>query len=400
MKRKFRLGSVGLGHRGRAMLKWASTGVDSFEAVATCDQNPDRFYNSVHFFYGGDKGPLKDELPDITFYQDYDEMLEKADLDIVIVDTPATCHAEFCAKALKKGIHVYSDIPSIATLEEADMLWKVQQESSAMLMTGATTCGWGFILALQDLVKRGLLGKPFAMDAEYIHDLRELWEESPWRIPSKENPWYPISYCTHSLGPLLSIIDEDLKMVTCLSTGSHVTDLDCADDLMTATYQTPTGVIVRQTCSFINNCKTGHHSFRIFGTEGYFEHLSSRGSEPARTRFNSNKLYGADKITELPVSFLPKEVEAWSKKNALANFGHGGADSYMMHKFEETLLNGTKQSPCDLRMGLRMTLPGIFAVNSALEGGTPQKIYYPWDSEWKDFSIKGNTLIKKEKTKS
>jgi hypothetical protein len=189
-------------------------------------------------------------------------------------------------------------------------------------------------------------------------------------------------------------------MVTCLSTGSHVTDLDCADDLMTATYQTPTGVIVRQTCSFINNCKTGHHSFRIFGTEGYFEHLSSRGSEPARTRFNSNKLYGADKITELPVSFLPKEVEAWSKKNALANFGHGGADSYMMHKFEETLLNGTKQSPCDLRMGLRMTLPGIFAVNSALEGGTPQKIYYPWDSEWKDFSIKGNTLIKKEKTKS
>ena len=47
MNRKFRLGSVGLGLRGRAMLKWANAGIDSFEAAATCDQNPDRFYKRV-----------------------------------------------------------------------------------------------------------------------------------------------------------------------------------------------------------------------------------------------------------------------------------------------------------------------------------------------------------------
>ena len=393
MSRKFRLGSVGLGHRGRAMLKWANAGIDSFEAVATCDRNPDRFYKPVHFFYGGDKGPLKDELPGVVYYQDYDEMLEKADLDIVLVETPATCHAEFCAKALKRGIHVYSDIPSIASLAEADMLWKVQQASDAMLMTGATTCGWGFVLALQDLVRKGLLGKPFALEAEYIHDLRELWEESPWRIPSKENPWYPITYCTHSLGPLLSVIDEDLRLATCLSTGSHVTGLEGADDLMTATYQTPGGVIVRQTCSFINNCKTGNHTFRVFGTEGYFEHLSSRGSEPAKTRFNSNKLYGAAQMTELPIGFLPNEVAVWKQKNAQAEFGHGGADSYMMHKFEETLLNGGKRAPCDLKAGLRMTLPGIYARQSAKNGGMPEKIFYPWDPEWPEFLAGPGQLI-------
>ena len=384
MNRKFRLGCVGLGHRGRSMLKWANDGIDSFEAVAACDLDPDRFYKPCHLA-GKNQGPLKDELPKVVFYQDYDEMLEKAGLDIVLVETPATCHAEFCAKALKRGIHVYSDIPSVASLAEADMLWKAQQDSKAMLMTGATTCGWGFVLALQDLVRKGLLGKPYAMDAEYIHDVRYLWAESPWRKPSKENPWYPITYCTHSLGPLLSIIDEDLKRVTCLSTGSHVTGLDGADDLMTATYQTPSGVIVRQTCSFINNCKTGHHSFRVFGTEGYFEHLSSRGSEPEKTRFNSNVLYGADKITELPVSFTVNELQEWTQKNAKANFGHGGADSYLMHRFEETLLNGGTQAPCDLKAGLRMTLPGIFAVKSALNGGMPQKIFYPWDKEWDDF---------------
>ena len=388
MSRKFRIGGVGLGHRGRAMLKWANAGIDSFEAVAVCDLNPDLFYKPVHFFYGGNQPPLKDELPDVTFYQDYDEMLEKADLDVMLVETPATCHAEFCAKALKRGIHVYSDIPSVATLEEADMLWKVQQESNAMLMTGATTCGWGFVLALQDLVRKGLLGKPFAMEAEYIHDCRGLWEESPWRKPSKDHPRYPITYCTHSLGPLLSIIEEDLKTVTCLSTGSHVTGIEGAHDLMTATYQTQSGVIMRQTCSFINSSKTGHHSFRVFGTEGYFEHLSSRGSEPEKTRFNSNVLYGAEKVTELPISFMPKEVELWKQKNTQAGFGHGGSDSYMMHIFEETLLNGGTKAPCDLKTGLRMTLPGIFACRSARNGGMPEKIFYPWDSEWPEFLSK------------
>lgn len=385
MSRKFRVGSVGLGHRGRAVVKAANTEIESFEVVATCDRNPDLFYKPVHFYYGGDKPAFKEELPNATFYQDFDEMLEKADLDILIVETPATCHAELCAKALKHGIHVYSEVPSVASFQEADMLWKAQQESDHMLMTGATTCGWGFVLALQDLVKKGILGKPFAMEAEYIHDMRELWEETPWRKPSKENPWYPITYCTHPLGPLLSIIDEDLKQVSCMSTGSHVTDLEAAHDFMTAICQTPSGVIVKLTCSFINCSKTGLHSYRVFGTEGYFEHLSSRGSEPPKTRFNSNVLYGADSLTELPVTFTPKEVEEWKKKNPLVGFGHGGADSYMMRQFEAALLKGEKKAPCDLKASLRMTLPGLFALKSALNGGNLQKIYYPWDSDWESF---------------
>ena len=98
MDRKFRLGGVGLGHRGRAMLKWANDGIGSFEAVAACDLNPDRFYKTPVFAGGGNQNPLKDELPNVVFYQDYDEMLEKAGLDIVLVETPATCHAEFCAR--------------------------------------------------------------------------------------------------------------------------------------------------------------------------------------------------------------------------------------------------------------------------------------------------------------
>jgi len=85
------------------------------------------------------------------------------------------------------------------------MLWQAEQKSSAIFMTGANPNYWAFVEAMVDLYDKGLLGKPSYLEAEYIHDLRYLFEETPWR---QEYP--PIKYSTHSLGPLLRIIEEDL----------------------------------------------------------------------------------------------------------------------------------------------------------------------------------------------
>jgi predicted dehydrogenase len=369
---KLRLGVVGLGHRGRAMFKWVSMGIDGIDPVAACDLNQDLWFEKVNA-----QETMANAMPQVKFYDDYEEMLKEAKLDILMVETPATCHAEFCAKALSMGINVFSDIPTVNSLEEAEMLWKSVNESDKMLMTGATTLGWGFVLAMQDLYKQGLLGKPYYLEAEYIHDCRYLWEESPWR---KTN--IPITYCTHSLGPLLSIMDEDLRTVSCVDTGSHVTEFPECHDLMTAHFTTDSNVVVRLTRSSINNCTTGHHSFKVFGTEGYFEHLSSRGAQAMKTSFSSNKLYGAQELTEIPIGFAPREIEERKKKNPHAGFGHGGADSYLWQLFVDALREGEKMAPVTFKEGLRMTIPGIFAAESARRGGETLKIKYPWDSDF------------------
>ena len=72
------------------------------------------------------------------------------------------------------------------------MLWNVAQKSDAMMMVGANPNEWGFIEALVDLHRQGFLGRPFYLEAEYIHDVRSLWAETPWRRKS-----VPIRYCTH-----------------------------------------------------------------------------------------------------------------------------------------------------------------------------------------------------------
>lgn len=377
----FRICVVGLGHRGRFMFQTACQ-IPGFKGVAGCDVKKELWFEPTS--YNGNHSPaLAGQMPDVTFYDDYDEMLEKAKPQIVLVETPARCHTEFCIKALAKGIHVFSDIPSVGTLAEGRDLWQAHLESDAKLMTGATTMGWGFVHSMQDLHRKGFLGKPSILEAEYIHDVRYLWEETPWRKPTTPGRFAPCSYCTHSLGPLLSILDEDLSEVTCITSGSHhEPDLPYAHDYTCSLFRTPSGVLVRMTNSFINNWKGGNHSFRVFGTRGCFEHLSARGDKyPERTTFSTRTLTGAEKITELPVGFSPFTEEVKKRYKATGGSGHGGADSYLLFTFAEALRNGASEMPVSLRQGLAMTLPGIYAAESVFKKGATLSIHYPWEKE-------------------
>lgn len=374
--REYKLSVVGLGHRGRFMFKQFCRCLPGVVGVAACDLRPELFYEDSHGA-GGDNPAMAKLFPDAVFYDDFDAMLDKARPDIVLVETPARCHAEFCAKALARNIHVYSDIPSVASSAEADMLWDAQKRSQALLMTGATTCGYGFVLKLQELWRQGLLGKPYQLEAEYIHDCRYLWKETPWRLPSAGKPG-PISYCTHSLGPLLSILDEDLRSVVCVDTGSHISGEPYAHDAQIALYQTPSNVVVRQTCSFITHGPQGH-SYKVYGTKGYFERLNKRGPIPEQVLFKSTDEPWNDQLQAIAVGTKPDGLDAMLPKDLQGSLGHGGADEYLAFTFINALRNGAKQAPIDLRAGLRMTLPGIFAGESARLGGKPVEITYPWD---------------------
>ena len=62
--------------------------------------------------------------------------------------------------------------------------------------------------------------------------------------------------------------------------------------------------------------------------------------------------------------------------------GHGGADYNLVTNFLQTLHTGEAKH-ITLKDGLRMTLPGIYAEESANRGGEVMKISYPWYSDWK-----------------
>ncbi len=374
--KKLRIGVVGLGHRGRGMFRLACDKFDFAIPAAACDLFPHNFYEKQ---WRCDKS-IAEAYPDCVFYESYDEMLEKADLDAVIVETGADVHADFCIKALEKNINVMTDIPVVASLDEADRLWKAAQKSAAMISVGANPNEQKFTVMLREFYKNGYLGEPYCMEAEYIHWSRPGSESS---IKLNENGnWRkllcPIRYCTHSLGPLLTVLKEDLRYVCCMGTGQHgpAEEYDPAvrkDDMSCAQFQTESGVVVRLLRNGRCRANIGHHNYRVFGTEGYMERIE-RNEKPV-IRYNSEK--DNPELLEIGGEFMPPAYA----DNPDAE-GHGGMDYALVDHFLKALLNG-ESAPISLREGLAMTLPGIYAEESSKRGGALVKMYYPWDKEWK-----------------
>ncbi len=374
MSKEIRLGLVGYGQnvthndlgggRGAGLLRLATTAFEGVRAVGICDKDPHAL------------GCAREKFAGVPCFQDFDTMLKDVAMDALLIETPAHLHAEFASKALARDIHVISDIPTVHSAEEADILWAAQQQSKAFYMTGANANFKGFIETALDLKRRGLFGEPYYVEAAYLHDCREYWDQTPWR-----KTMMPILYCTHSLGPVLRLIDEDLEWVSCFDTGSHVTGEPGVHDAMTATFRTKSNVVVHLLTSFCHNSPIGYqHNYRFFTDKGAFERTlayptfqSTEHAAKQRTLFYSKELYGYKTWMELPIDGYTRPEYAKEVK-----LGHGGLDYAMWDAFIKAVRSGGP-SPISLREGLRMTLPGIYAAESARQGGELTRIVYPWD---------------------
>lgn len=373
--KKIRVGVVGLGHRGRELIKISSE-FDFVNIAAVCDIFPHNWYSCQWL----SNEPLAEMFPKTAFYEDYDTMLRNAGLDAVIVETGADIHAQFCIKALEMNINVLSDIPNVANLNEADALWKSAEKSSAIISTGANPNEQKFTVLLNEFYNKGLLGKPYCMEAEYIHwslpgsaESIHLNENGDWRKLLS-----PIRYCTHSLGPLLTIVEEELRYVSCFGTGRHAPESEYStignsDDMTCAQFRTDSGIIIRLMRNKRCRAQIGHHNYRVFGTEGYMERIE-RFDNPV-IRYNSTKELDTS-LKEISGEFTPPAY-----RNNLKARGHGGVDYAMLEHFFTAVLNGSP-APISLKEGLAMTLPGIYAEESAKRNGEVLRMTYPWDADW------------------
>lgn len=309
------------------------------------------------------------QYPECKIFSDADVMIRESDIDVAVITTPANDHARYAVSALKKKIHVFSDIPCVFNLQEADELWETAQKSSALYMTGANPNMWAFIRYAKEITAQGLIGKPYYAEAEYIHDIRDLFLKTPWRTQFPH-----IQYCTHSLGPVLDVINELPVRVSCFGTGDHFCPETRTHNAIAALFRTAGGTVIRVLVSFSNECPSGGHRYRIYGTEGYFERTPEySGHGSAKTLLYSKKFRTDKAFTEVPVHEMREE---FSGKNAA---GHGGADYAMIDAMIKAV-NGTDDYPIDLKKGLAMTIPGIYAAQSACNDGNPEDISYPWTS--------------------
>lgn len=349
-----RLGVIGYGLRGRELFHGSGL-LDNIECIAVCDASAEV----------GET--LRREHPTVSFYTDHLAMLDSGTINAVLVESPPRFHAVCAIAALRRNIHVLSDVPPIYNIDEAGPLWTAARTSRAIYMLGANPNYWDFVAVCLDLKRKGLLGDPFYMEAEYVHDIRALALRTPWR-----KGFEPIRYCTHSLGPLLKWMEEDLEWVSCFDTHGHVAGDPVDHDAMVAIFRTKSNVVVKLLCTFINNHPHGYHRYVYHGTKGYFERSSPRADGESEVLVSTAGPGGPKRLSLLPVGEsrpgirLPPQLQ-----------GHGGADGTMLCDFVDAIVH-RRPSPIDVREALRMSLPGLYALDSSRNDGVLTRIAYPW----------------------
>ncbi len=351
---EIRLGLIGYGFRGVGLLNMAR-GVPRLRPAAVCDENPEA------------RAKVEEAFPGLEFFSNPDEMLSSGRIDAVLLETPPATHARQAIAALKNNVHVLSDVPAIHRLDETGLLWDAAQNSRAIYMFGATANYFGFVETCRDLLAKGLLGKPFYFEADYVHDIREFAKATPWRIG-----YEPIRYCTHSLGPLLNWLGKRLDSVVCFDSGGHVNPGDTnAHDAMVAVFRTQSGEIVKLLLSFTNSNPHGQHRYLCHGTRGAFECTWPLTGDEPKILFSTQEIYGFDK--PIAITVASQRPELGTLQNAS---GHGSLDHVMLLDFVKAVDGG----PCHLGLkeGLEMTLPGLFALESANNSGRVTQIEYPW----------------------
>lgn len=104
---------------------------------------------------------------DVEAYTDYRKLLEREDIDAVIIATPDHWHAPASIDALAAGKDVYCQKPVTLTVEEAVMVRDKVFETGRVFQCGAQRSSEDFFWKARDFIKKGGIGKVLWAQADY-----------------------------------------------------------------------------------------------------------------------------------------------------------------------------------------------------------------------------------------
>ena len=345
-----KLGVVGL-KRG-AYVAWTVIGDDNVIIRAIADSDP-AVLKACYEDYG------KNGVKDLLCFDSIEELL-KSDIDAVYIATDKPLHTKHTLMALEAGKHVLSEIPAIETLEEAKILRDaVRSHPELKYMAGENCFYWAFIEAWKKMREDGKFGDILYAESEYLHaphpdDIKPYEPENHWRRYN-----HAITYLTHNLGPLLYIMDDYCVSVSCMvPTSANYNPYRDNNNNAIAIFKTAKGAVIRIFIGF--GMYVGYdHNFALYGTRGS---ILTDKTKPLEEATSFAKLYDVpdtfEKYFEIPVKL----------SNNGDVYGHGGVDARMLRDFIKCIIDDT-DPPIDVDMGIRISLPGIIAAESAKRGG-------------------------------
>lgn len=167
-----RVGQIGLGYWGPNLLR-NMIALPQARVVAVADSDERRLAEVV-----------QNGSP-VAATQDYRELLDRRDVDAVVIATPAASHAELAHAALSAGKHVLVEKPLATTIEDGVRLIELADQKGLILMVGHTFLYNAAVRRLKQYLEHGELGEIFYVYSQRLnlgrvrHDVNVLWNFAP-----------------------------------------------------------------------------------------------------------------------------------------------------------------------------------------------------------------------------
>ncbi len=380
--KKLRVGLIGMGQRGKSLLKNIFLNMQTVDVVAVCDLYQDRIDEAIKLCK--EKGNV---IPYGTLNSS--EVINHPDVDVVFIITGWIYHIPLAIECMEAGKPVGVEVAGAYSIKQCWDLVNTYEKTKTPVMLLENCCYGRRELMCLNMAKQGVFGEIVHCDGGYCHDLRDELCDSitngHYRLTDYINRNCE-NYPTHEIGPIARILDINRgnRFLTLSSFASKSAGLkefvkDNIDkygelketqfdqgDIVTTVITCANGQTVRITLNTTLPRFYSRH-FTVHGTKGiYEENNDSIFLNGDKDHWAWQKHWGNAKDYEEKY-----EHPVWKEfLNNGVRGGHGGMDWLVMNDFIDSLLEN-KPMPIDVYDMATWMVISVLSENSIAKGGIP-----------------------------
>jgi len=391
--KKVRLGFIGVGSRGTGHLRRILRR-DDVEVPAICDIKPENLTRALDLVEKA-KGYRPDGYSKNE--EDFRRMVERDDMDGTIISTPWEWHTPMSVASMKAAKYAGVEVPAAVTIDECWELVKTYESTGIPCMILENVCYRRDVIAVLNMVRKGLFGEIIHCECGYQHDVRYtkfgkngvlLWRGKHSVV--REGDLYP----THGIGPIAECLDINRgnRFVFLTSTATKRRGLSfyvenqfgeehpnvernyALGDIVTTVIKCFNGetVIVSHDT---NSYRPYSLRFRVQGTKGIW----MKDNDSIYIRDRSPKEHAWEPFDKYQEEF---DHPLWKKysQNA-AGAGHGGMDYFVRNAFIESIKRKVFP-PIDVYDAVSWSVISPLSEQSIAKGSVPMEFPDFTRSKW------------------
>ncbi len=256
------IGVIGTGDRGSGLIPFLND-IEGVNVAACCDVLPFRLANGLKMADGK-----------AAAFKDYRNLLDKKDIDAVLIATPFSTHAKIAEDAMDANKHVYCEKTMAKGLDNIKALVDSVEKSKNIFQTGHQYHSSRLYTQVVEMIKSGEIGEVSLFECQWnrngnwrrpVPD-KSLERAINWRMYKAYSGGLVAELCSHQIDFVHWVLGENPKQIMGVGGIDYWKDGRETYDNVNLIYEYPNGVKAKFTCLTSNSL--GDYQIKVHGSKG------------------------------------------------------------------------------------------------------------------------------------